>query len=79
MHIMIVVYSLQDAPTNTACYLPPDYNCTPLAKVHVKLSKSLNDGKTRSINQHQCQVIKDPEKPQDPAETVYIYMYIHEI
>ena len=34
--------------------------------VHVKLSDSLNDGNT--INQHQCQVIvKDPEKPQDPA------------
>ena len=33
--------------------------------LHVKLSKSLNDGKTRSIHQRQCQVIKDPEKKWD--------------
>ena len=33
--------------------------------VHVNLSNDLNDGNT--INQHQCQVIKDPEKTQDPA------------
>ena len=41
------------------------YTTDAVACVHVKLLKSLNDGKT--VNQLQCQVIKDPEKTQDPA------------
>lgn len=41
VHIVTVVYSLQDAPTNTACYLPPEYNCTPLAKVHIHVCTSI--------------------------------------
>lgn len=28
----------KEAPTNTACYLPPDYNCTPTKKLKVDVS-----------------------------------------
>ena len=33
--------------------------------MHVRLTNGLNDGNTTNL--HQCQVIKDPEKIQDPA------------
>ena len=43
-------------------YCVDPYTCNPQIAdcIHVKLVKSLNDGNT--VNQLQCQVIKDPEK-----------------
>ena len=45
--------------------------------VHVKLLKSLNDGNT--VNQLQCQVIKDPEKNSGSSCTCTCIFVVHDM